>query len=524
VSWGVSIYSKRDFTYGTNSQKDMFFLYDNLSRVTCRTDTYQASCPANGSGQTVYESLTYNQSFDRTKLVLKNNALAEQTYWTKFVSSTSDKINCVIKGGDGACSASPPVAGQIVFAWDGRGNRIKDDDGDFLSPDDKRTYTYDARNNLITVSGRYRYGVNDFNPYVMTSAYDERNRRIFKSFVDSDLGTQAQWFFYYDQFDRLVEMKHTPNIASPSTYSVYQWYWLKDIPFLYYQTDYPAATVTRRYLHSDEQGRPHAAWSWPSTGDTARVWEAEAGTFGWDIPVVGATVMQPLRFPGQFYDKETEAWATVSSVDVIRRPGLCDNRYRVYDELTGSYLQSDPELDVTWHAYAYAQQDSVMASDPSGRLVNLTPLSGSSCLVQSYDSIDLSTQDDTAYYGDLDPIAGTSSSFSASHEGFFFSSVALSAISCGSKENPCDKCFAHITGSGCAVAQDTPAACENCVKTKPLQGRKYLERCRDCGGSVSAACAATCEIVMKDYCKRAAEPLPRVVPGVVIPLGPDGAK
>ena len=117
--------------------------------------------------------------------------------------------------------------------------------------------------------------------------------------------------------------------------------------------------MTRRYLHSDEQGRPHAAWSWPSSGDAARVWEAEAGTFGWDIPVVGATVMQPLRFPGQFYDKETEAWTTVSGTDVIRRPGLCDNRYRVYDGLTGTYLQVDPELDDTWDGYGYAKMNPI---------------------------------------------------------------------------------------------------------------------------------------------------------------------
>ena len=42
---------------------------------------------------------------------------------------------------------------RIDFTWDGRGNRLSDDDNQWEGPPDydRRVYTYDARNNLTTV-------------------------------------------------------------------------------------------------------------------------------------------------------------------------------------------------------------------------------------------------------------------------------------------------------------------------------------------------------------------------------------
>ncbi len=71
-------------------------------------------------------------------------------------------------------------------------------------------YTYDGRGNLLTVSGRYKPTSNSaWRDYVVSNAYDHKNRRLFKSFVDcgadddcdatSD-NKEAQWFFYYDSW------------------------------------------------------------------------------------------------------------------------------------------------------------------------------------------------------------------------------------------------------------------------------------------------------------------------------------
>jgi hypothetical protein len=92
--------------------------------------------------------------------------------------------------------------------------------------------------------------------------------------------------------------------------------------------------------------------------------------FGWGAIVAG-TAYQPLRFPGQMSDEETTAirWDSVAAVFKAARPPLSDNRYRVYDPLTGGYLQSDPRVAQSWNSYAYAANDPVGEVDPTGLLM-----------------------------------------------------------------------------------------------------------------------------------------------------------
>jgi len=61
-----------------------------------------------------------------------------------------------------------------------------------------------------------------------------------------------------------------------------------------------------------------------------------------------------LRFPGQFYDKET---------------GLHYNYYRDYDSVTGRYIDSDPTGlagGINAYAYAYVNGNPVNLTDPNG--------------------------------------------------------------------------------------------------------------------------------------------------------------
>ena len=100
------------------------------------------------------------------------------------------------------------------------------------------------------------------------------------------------------------------------------------------------------------------------------MWEVSPGLFGWDVETMGWSVYQPLRFPGQLYDEDTEARALVCGdwycVATLARPGVTDNRYRVYDSFTGTYLQVDPMVDETWEPYTYVGQDPVGSVDPTG--------------------------------------------------------------------------------------------------------------------------------------------------------------
>jgi RHS repeat-associated protein len=186
---------------------------------------------------------------------------------------------------------------------------------------------------------------------------------------DENFGTGEvpQWFHYFDAFDRLIEVKHIPDATDTNTYSIYQFFWLGNRPIYYVQIDFPGQTTTRRYLHADELNRPLEAYSHPSSGNTERVWAINPDLFGWDDVIEGASVYQPLRFPGQLVEPETTAWVDFGDP---ARPPLHDNHYRVYDPFTGMYLQTDPEIARTWSSYGYAENDPVAKTDPLGLWVD----------------------------------------------------------------------------------------------------------------------------------------------------------
>ena len=77
--------------------------------MTCRTGDYQSSCPVNGGSQTIFEKIAYNDSFDRQSIILKNNALAEQTYTPVYRTGTYDGIAYITKS----------LGGQVNMTWDG---------------------------------------------------------------------------------------------------------------------------------------------------------------------------------------------------------------------------------------------------------------------------------------------------------------------------------------------------------------------------------------------------------------------
>ncbi|HIP83470.1 MAG TPA: hypothetical protein EYH19_07865 [Desulfocapsa sulfexigens] len=86
----------------------------------------------------------------------------------------------------------------------------------------------------------------------------------------------------------------------------------------------------------------------------AVVWSARYDGFGG--AVVGVeTVVNHLRFPGQYFDAET---------------GLHYNWHRFYDPATGRYISADPiGLDGGINLYAYVQNDPVNFIDPEGLFI-----------------------------------------------------------------------------------------------------------------------------------------------------------
>jgi RHS repeat-associated protein len=357
--------TQRDYYPNNTGVQDSSFFYDYEDRVICEANSLTTTCPTVNSGLKNRHDLTppFTNAGD-WKHLLRPIAGSTGGYTHDFNASgtkyTSHQINDVVQP-DGT-----PAFGTTHYTYDARGNRSSDDNVSTLSFD-ARTYTYDGRRNVINVRGQYPVGAGVFHYYDVASAFDAKNRRVYKSFLDETTLKTAQWFFEYDALDRLTEVRYTPDSTVPATYSLFQLFWLGDRMVAYWQTDYPAATTTARYVGTDESGRPidMICWNAPSNhGNCPRVWAVNPSAWGFDTNVVGPGVYQPLLFAGQYVDAETAAYENDGVT--VHRPGVALNGYRTFDAFAGSYLQVDPMASETRSSYLYVWSDPVGGSDRLG--------------------------------------------------------------------------------------------------------------------------------------------------------------
>jgi len=103
------------------------------------------------------------------------------------------------------------------------------------------------------------------------------------------------------------------------------------------------------YYHLDRLGTPQGM----SNQTGAVVWRADYEPFGKAV-VKANTVENNIRFPGQYFDKET---------------GLHYNYFRDYDPTTGRYIEADPiGLDGGMNLYAYVGGNPISYTDSTGLL------------------------------------------------------------------------------------------------------------------------------------------------------------
>lgn len=212
--------------------------------------------------------------------------------------------------------------------------------GNITSDGAGTTFTYNNANRLIQV---FKSG-----NLVATFTYNAKGQRTSKT---TPASTTA---FHYDMQGHLIE-ETTGTGGRIASYM-----WVEDTPlavvFAPHTESNPGNQDRVIYIHIDHLNTPRSAtdaagkivWRWDSNASGRNAPNQDPGN-------TGIQTVINLRFPGQYYDKET---------------ALLYNWNRYYDPNTRRYITSDPiGLEGGTNTYAYAKNNSVNYSDPDG----LTP-------------------------------------------------------------------------------------------------------------------------------------------------------
>jgi RHS repeat-associated protein len=228
---------------------------------------------------------------------------------------------------------NPAAAADEAFTYDGVGNRLTaaDTTGNWsynqnneLGVFDTTSYEYDVNGNMTkkSVDGSvtsYVYNTEDRLAEVWSGEagsgsliaayyYDPFGRRLWK-----EVGDVRTYFHYADEglvgeYDAGGNEIKTYGYKPGST-------WTTDPLFMEVGSEH-------YFYHNDHLGTPQKM----TAVNGAIVWSAKYEGFGKAVVEVG-TVVNNLRFPGQYQDQET---------------GLHYNYHRYYDPAIGRYLRTDP--------------------------------------------------------------------------------------------------------------------------------------------------------------------------------------
>ena len=267
------------------------------------------------------------------------------TYLSSAGTSTySYYADGLIRSRADSVAVNPPlVAGSKTFSMASTSNRVMSASG-LLT----RSYSYDAAGNTLG-DGSRSFTYNDAGRMATATSGG-----VTTSYVYSGLGERVKKsntgltrYFAYDEAGQLLgEYDDTGSLVQETV-------WLGDIPVATLRPD-GLGGVDVYYVHTDHLNTPRRVTR--PTDDTI-VWR-------WDSVPFGATAADEdpdgdtqtftynLRFPGQYYDQETE---------------LHYNYYRTYDPSTGRYLESDPiGLWGGTNTYEYVYGNPLIYIDPYG--------------------------------------------------------------------------------------------------------------------------------------------------------------
>ena len=311
LSGGVAI-QDLDFSYDPNA--NITSITDNVDAARSQTFTYDA-LDRLISADGLYGAIdyAYDAVGNRTSLTRTGGTGASSLQSASYAyDALSKRLLSVAAGTTRTLTYTP--AGQLS--------------GDVNGPSGADlTHTYDDEGRLIethdgagTLIARY--------------AYDAYGQRVLKE------TPSAAVHFIYDLFGRLIA-EH--NAHTGAVLREYAFLGLMPVAMV----DHAGASPAIYYIHTDQVMRPQKMTD--ATGTV--VWDRVATPFGVEVMVTGS-LTQPLQFPGQIEDLETD---------------LFQNWNREYDPMLGRYIQSDPiGLMGGINTYAYVRGNPVNAVDPTG--------------------------------------------------------------------------------------------------------------------------------------------------------------
>lgn len=305
--------------------------YDEADRIV-RYTHYEA---ATGSPASLLD-----QTFSYDSLGRLTGATVNGVAWTFTYDANGNRLTHAVGGSTRNYTVS--TTSNRLLALDNPARTLAHDAMGNVTSDNETlgTAVYDLSGRLASVT---RGGVTTL--YAL-NAMGQRVRK------ESSSRSGERLIFAYDSAGHLLgEYDYTGK-------AVREYVWLGDTPVAVFTPGAQAADPPRVYaVHADHLDAPRAVvdgagavrWKWLS--DPFGVYVADENPSG-----LGAFAM-PLRFPGQYFDRET---------------GLHYNWYRDYDGSVGRYTQSDPiGLDGGINTYSYALNQPTRYTDPTGKFVPL---------------------------------------------------------------------------------------------------------------------------------------------------------
>ena len=316
--------SKREFGYdplmrlksltvkdpGGNALLDYVYEYDPLGNITTKTTEHGA----------------YTYGYDESSRLTSadNPVLADENYTYDHVGNRQTASGV---SGNWSYNTNNELLGfaDVEYTYDANGNMTQKKIGTAAV-----NYHYNAENRLIKIE-------DDLTKTVIAEyGYDPFGRRLWK-----DVGGTRTHFFYSKEgliaeYDATGTEIRSYGYQPDSTWTTDP-LWLKQGGAYY-------------WYQNDHLGTPQKLVAM----NGAVVWSASYEAFG-KAHVDIETVMNPLRFPGQYEDAET---------------GLHYNRHRYYDPKIGRYLRTDPMgLRGEINVFSYASNNPVDNSDSMGLFV-----------------------------------------------------------------------------------------------------------------------------------------------------------